>query len=238
MFSKLCNPLNFNHTQRSKSSVKYIVVHYTAGKNDTARNNLEYFHREKVGASAHYFVDEKEVCNSVPWYNVAWHCGGNRTGQGGSVYGQCTNYNSIGVEMCSRVDAAGAYYFADETISNCATFVAQLMKEYKIPIDRVVRHYDVTGKICPAPFIDERTWKAFKNLVMRKYNNESGEWSMETTKYFEKLEEIPVGELRNTVATFVENDIIRGNGSGLHLSEDMVRVMVFCKRYMDSVIPG
>ncbi|MFR7442983.1 MAG: hypothetical protein ACLUUO_05300 [Sellimonas intestinalis] len=39
------------------------------------------------------------------------------------------------------------------------------MKQYNIPIDRVIRHYDVTGKLCPAYFVDETAWAAFKAKI-------------------------------------------------------------------------
>ena len=39
-------------------AVKYIVVHYTANDGDTAKNNADYYARESIKASAHYFVDE------------------------------------------------------------------------------------------------------------------------------------------------------------------------------------
>ena len=41
----------------------------------------------------------------------------------------------------------------------------ELMEKYKITADRVVRHYDVTGKICPNPFVynhTDHTWEEFK----------------------------------------------------------------------------
>lgn len=231
MYFKRADLDNFSDMVRKRNQIEYIVIHYTANNGDTARNNVDYFRREKVGASAHYFVDGGEVACSVPWYNVAWHCGGTKGINGSSVYGKCKNTNSIGVEMCSRKDNAGAYYFTNETINKAAEFVAELMKEYNVPLDKVVRHYDVTGKNCPAPFIPESTWKAFKNLVLRKLGNVEEE---ETVKYYEKIDEIPKGELRNTIADLVERGIIKGNGNGLHLSEDMVRCIVFCNRLVNN----
>ena len=61
---KLCRIENY--TQKNRADTKYIVVHYTSNKGDTAKNNADYFAREKVGASAHFFVDENEIWESVP----------------------------------------------------------------------------------------------------------------------------------------------------------------------------
>ena len=221
MFTKLAHEMNYSQTRRTANKIKYIVVHYTGNDGDTARGNLLYFHENVVKASAHFFVDEKEICCSVPWDNVAWHCGAKSY-----VHEDCRNANSIGIEMCSRKDKDGAYYFHTQTVRRCAEFVAQQMKNYKIPIENVVRHYDVTGKLCPRPFVDNWEWLSFKELVLFYYKQKVGE----TMTYYETIESIPAGEQREIVRELVEKGVIKGNGSGLHLSSDMTRMFVFLKR--------
>ena len=231
MYIRMANKENYLKAGRKKSDIKYIVVHYTANNGDTARNNLEYYAREVVKASAHYYVDENEVCCSVPWYDVAYHCGGkNYKGTTPKFYAACRNFNSIGVEMCSRRDAAGAYYFKDEVILRTAVFVAQLMEEYDVPIERVIRHYDVTGKRCPAPFIDERTWAAFKELIQKQRKEKESEKMAEKEVVYKKVEEIPAGEFRETIRELIEKGVVKGSGTGLNLTYDMVRMLVFMRR--------
>jgi len=91
-----------------------------------------------------------------------WHCGGGLQGSGGhSFYQICTNYNSIGIEcgVCyteNVKDASGdsnKWYFTEETQESLVYLVSKLMDEYNIPINHVIRHYDVTGKICPNPYV-------------------------------------------------------------------------------------
>lgn len=231
MYTRVANRANYLHAGRKKSDIKYIVVHYTANDGDTARNNLDYYAREVVKASAHYYVDENEVCCSVPWDDVAYHCGGAKyRGTNPKFNGVCRNFNSISVEMCSRKDAAGAYYFKDEVILRTAVFVAQLMEEYDVPIERVIRHYDVTGKPCPRPFVDDRTWAAFKNLVLKqREEKEVGNVPKEEVVY-KKLEDIPAGEFRETIRELVELGVVKGSGTGLNLTYDMVRMLVFMRR--------
>ena len=36
------------------------------------------------------------------------------------------------------------------------------MKKYNVPIDNVIRHFDVNGKHCPAPMMNSKVWAAFK----------------------------------------------------------------------------
>lgn len=219
---------NFSEVHRKADDIKFIVVHYTGNNGDTARNNLRYYSSNIVKASAHFFVDEKEVCCSVPFDSVAWHCGTTWEYR----HKTCRNANSIGVEMCSRRYENGTYYFKSETVELAAQFIAQQMRIYKIPIENVVRHYDVTGKLCPKPFVNSATWDGFKRKVVSYYNGEVQEKEKEGLQvtYYEKLEEIPAGEQREVVRKLMDRGTIKGNGAGLHLSSDMVRMMVFNNR--------
>lgn len=146
-----------NYAKGRSKAVEYIVVHFTANNGDTAAGNLNYFANNKVSASAHYFVDENEVCQSVKESDVAYHCGAKKYRHGG-----CRNGNSIGIEMCSRKDGNGRYYIKEEVVKRTAELVKELMKKYGIPKSRVLRHYDVTGKNCPAPFVENGVlWRDF-----------------------------------------------------------------------------
>lgn len=228
MYSKKPHAGNYNDRVRDKKEITHIVVHFTANDKDTARGNLNYFAGNLVKASAHFFVDEREVCASVPELCIAYHCGGKKyLGTYPEFYGVCYNSNSIGVEMCSRKFEDGTgFYFLDETVKNAARLVAELMKKYDIPMRNVIRHYDVTGKNCPQPFVyDEGEWTSFKRLVASFLEDDS--------MYYEKLEDIPAGELRETVKFCVDKGIVKGTGNGLHLTMDNIRMLVFCKRMID-----
>lgn len=144
-----------NYRAGRTAPVRYIVVHYTANKGDTAKNNADYFARTTTKTSAHYFVDEKEVWQSVREKDTAYHCGANTY-----KHPFCRNGNSIGVEMC-LLDKSGN--IRPGTIDTALSVVRQLMAAYDIPIDRVLRHYDVTGKNCPRPMVENpQLWEQFK----------------------------------------------------------------------------
>jgi N-acetylmuramoyl-L-alanine amidase len=150
-----------NYTKGRTGAVLYIVVHYTANDGDTAKGNCNYFAQAGRNASAHYFVDKSEVWQSVEESDTAWHCGTT-----GKYYCSARNSNSIGVELCSHKDSKGNYYFDAATVTNAVQLVKALMKKYNIPADRVVRHYDVTHKLCPAPFVNNGTqWNEFKKRL-------------------------------------------------------------------------
>lgn len=138
-------------------------MHFTANNGDTALGNTNYF-KSYRGASAHYFVDENSVYQSVEDKNIAWHCGAKKY-----KHSTCRNSNSIGVELCSRKDSNGNYYFKDKTVDNAVETVKMLMVKYNVPIANVIRHYDVTGKVCPEPFVrNNKEWNDFKNRIVEE----------------------------------------------------------------------
>ena len=152
-----------NFALQSNKQNLYLTIHYTANNGDTAYNNTQYFKTEYRGASANYFVDENEIWQCVRDEDIAWHCGAE------VYYNNCRNENSIGIEMCSRKYDNGAYYFKDETIKNTIELVKYLMKLYNIPIENVVRHYDVTRKVCPRPYVNNvALWNDFKSQLLIK----------------------------------------------------------------------
>ena len=199
-----------NYGGKRAGTIRYIVVHYTAGRNDTAENNGRYFAREQVGASAHYFVDENTVVQSVPDGEVAWHCGGSSY-----CHPHCRNSNAIGVEICSKWED-GSYWFAPEAMERAKVLIRWLMEKYEIPAERVLRHYDVTGKLCPAPFVGrgQTAWESFKGgLVM-----------------YQTMEEVPLWA-KSAVQKLVDSGALQGEENGeLNLSMDLTRTLVILDR--------
>ena len=151
--TNIANKANYG-AKRQLSKIKYIVIHYTGNDGDTDEGNGKFFKNNIVKASAHYFVDDDSVTQSVPDDYVANSVGGkkyadcNKTG-GGKFHNKCTNTNSISIELCDDVKN-GVVYPSAKTIANAVEFVKAKMKEYGIPAANVIRHFDVTGKHCPA----------------------------------------------------------------------------------------
>ena len=227
-----CDPSNYRAGRTQP--VRYIVMHYTANNGDTARNNCDYYHR--VGglqASAHYFCDEHGAMQSVREGDTAWHCGA----EAGRRYWhpECRNGNSIGIEMCSRKRADGSYYIKPETVANAATLAREIMQRYGIDTDHVLRHYDVTGKRCPMPWVDDPAqWVAFKDMLTPEHPNEEEEEDMVR---YNKIEDVP-DWAQDTVRALMDAGALKGDEHGcIDLSRDMVRGMVIGKRYADARSP-
>lgn len=148
------------------SRIKYIVIHYTGNDGDTAYSNTKYFKTEYRGASAHYFVDETSIWQCVLDEDVAWHCGTTGT----YYHPECRNTNSIGIELCSK-KKDGKYYIPEETIERAIELINYLRQLYNIPVENILRHYDITHKNCPAPFVEDKTqWDNF--LAKIKHDDE------------------------------------------------------------------
>ncbi len=168
---------------RGSNPIKFIVCHYLGVPN---ADNPDLY---GGGYGGHYNIqrDGQIFLAANPKTDVVWQCGGGLQGSGGhSFYQVCTNYNSIGIEcgVCytdtSAKDGDGdnnKWYFTETTQKSLVYLVSKLMDEYNISIDHVIRHYDVTGKICPNPYVKNNglngnwTWDEFINNVKQYRSN-------------------------------------------------------------------
>lgn len=162
--NKKLTTVNFNNTNNT-GRIKYIVIHYV-GALGGAEANCNYYKSVNRNASAHYFVGfDGEIWQCVEDGDVAWHCGAKSY-----KHPECRNSNAIGIEMCVRKKNTASmsasdkdWYFEDATVKATIELTKELMKKYNVPVDRVIRHYDVTGKTCPAPYVhDAAAWNNFK----------------------------------------------------------------------------
>lgn len=222
---------NFRTASRRPSDIHYLVIHFTANDGDSAKNNADYFAREAPGASAHFFVDEREIWQSVKEKDIAWHCGT----RGMYFHPYCRNANSLGVELCSR-KRGEKYYFTPETVKNAQQFVRSLMKRYGIPAENVVRHYDVTHKNCPAPFVEDAgAWQKFKAGLMEQAKEDNmtekqvKQLIEQSKTVFDTEEAVPEWG-RATIEKLTKRGLLRGEDGKLALTEEMLRVFVVLDR--------
>lgn len=158
-----CNANNYGNA--ASRNIKYIVVHYTGNNADTALNNVKYFQGSGRRASAHFFVDDISIYQSVELRDTAWHCGTS----GAYAHAECRNANSIGIEMC----CSGNYIVSEKTKENAIYLCAYLCKTIGINANEVdqyvLRHYDVTNKSCPKQMAgaNNAEWTKFKSDVKK-----------------------------------------------------------------------
>ena len=235
---KGCNPSNYRKGR--EFPVHWIVLHFTANNGDTAKNNADYFaNNANLRASAHYFVDPNGIYQSVKDSDTAWHCGRER---GGSYYNDCRNANSIGIEMCS-VKRNGVYVIPEDTMKRAAKLTRELMAKYHIPVSRVCRHYDVTRKNCPEPWIrNPQLWEKFKTMLTEKEVEDMTEAQTraiakqeianaeKAKKVYDTVDAVPAWG-KATVQKLVNKGFLQGDDQGkLALTTDLLRLLVINDR--------
>jgi len=181
--------------------IKYIVIHYF-GDLASAEAVANYFYGTEAQASAHYCVDDTSIWQCVLDEDIAGHCGGNGIGE---YKGICTNDNSIGIEVrpyktniITELEIDRDWYFHDATINNVIDLTQMLMNKYNVPVENVIRHFDVTGKWCPRPFMGNdintyyRTtgnekWRDFKKKLEKNQTIEQENFNRLMDNYLKKL---------------------------------------------------
>ncbi|WP_423249639.1 peptidoglycan recognition protein family protein [Bacillus thuringiensis] len=119
---------------------------------------MAYMIRNNNEVSFHIAVDDKEAVQGIPLERNAWACGdGNGSG----------NRKSISVEICYSLSGGDRYYKAED---NAAIVVAQMMKQYNIPISKVRTHQSWSGKNCPHRMLAEGRWNHFIERVQHVYH--------------------------------------------------------------------
>jgi N-acetylmuramoyl-L-alanine amidase len=152
--------------------VRGIVMHWTATNGATDENEQSFFDGSDGGgsryASAHFFVDRDSSTLIIPLDEVAYHANEKpckiaklQATSGGYIGG--ANLTAIGIEMCVEKDGT----IHPDTIARAADIVAELCKRFNLnPLTDIYRHFDITGKNCPAPWVSNpQQFVDFKNSV-------------------------------------------------------------------------
>lgn len=152
------SPYNFT----PGNSVQFIRIH-DVGTVSTAENNANFFATGYRAASAHYFVDDVSIWQTVEDYNSSWDVGDGYNANLGCWMSPITNFNGISIEGCLVAPKT----MTDKTFYNMVELTKYLMKKYNLPPERVVRHNDASGKVCPGSMSANNwaKWKEFKRLI-------------------------------------------------------------------------
>ena len=137
--------------------INNIVIHYVGNPNTSAKNNRDYFDKVSTTVSSHFIVGlDGEVIQCVPIYER-------------SAASNNRNKDTISIETC-HPDESGK--FNENTYNSLIKLTAYLCYEFDLSQDDVIRHYDVTGKICPKYYVEnEEEWENFKSDVKKAIKN-------------------------------------------------------------------
>ena len=155
MSVELLTPNPYSRPQTATDKITGIVIHYVANPGSTAEQNRSYFEGLKDShetyASSHFIVGlEGEIIQCVPTSEVAYASNDR-------------NHDTVSIEVC-HPDETGK--FNDATYDSLVELTGWLCEYLEVPVDNVIRHYDVTGKLCPLYFVEhEDAWEQFKDDV-------------------------------------------------------------------------
>lgn len=148
-------PNEYSRPQTSLDKVNYIVVHYTANPGTDADANINYFDSlkdtEETYASAHFVIGlDGTIEQCIPLNEIAYASNER-------------NKDSISIECC-HPDESGEFNVS--TYNSLVYLVAKLADYYGVDRDHIIRHYDVTGKLCPKYYVENPDrWEVFKDYV-------------------------------------------------------------------------
>ena len=150
---KLLTPNPYSRPELSLEEVNGIVVHYVANPGSTGWENRHYFeglsesHETKAGA--HFIIGlDGTIIQCVPLSELTY-CSNSR------------NADTISIDCCHPEEDGK---FTEETYNSLVKLCRWLINYYGLDKEDVIRHYDVTGKLCPLYFVEhEDAWEEFKN---------------------------------------------------------------------------
>ena len=161
--SIIYKPLSVHVTKYSRTP-KYLAIHFTASSNSKPGRALSIYNTFiNRQASADFVVDDRDIVQFNPDIKnyYCWAVGDKKQSSKGGArfYDKANNKNTISIEICSTCNPATSaavskpnhdgWLFTDNTLNNAVKLSKIIMKKYNIPIENVIRHYDITGKLCP-----------------------------------------------------------------------------------------
>ncbi|WP_042351585.1 peptidoglycan recognition protein family protein [Bacillus massiliigorillae] len=131
--------------------VKDIVIHYVGNPGTTAQQNRDFYNSPQSEVSSHFVIGlEGEIIQAIPL----------------SEKSSATNWrnnDTISIEVC-HPDETGQ--FTQASYNSLVKLTAWLREQCNLDVNHIIRHYDVTGKLCPLYFVEhEDKWEQFKEDV-------------------------------------------------------------------------
>ena len=154
-------PFNQYNRPNQKQTPKKICIHYTGNRGSGAIANARYYLNVGAGmfknspastwTSAQYIIGLSGECiQCVPDNYISQSASGN-------------NKNVIHIEVCYQNNNGK---FEDVSVETLKELVSSLMTKYRIAEKNVVRHYDLTGKLCPIYYVQQPDeWKKLKSYI-------------------------------------------------------------------------
>ena len=164
---RFLDPNPFSRPQLALKKVHAIVVHYTANPGVDAVANRNYFNnlpkanerkQKKTYASSHFVIGlDGTIVQCIPLEEMAYASNDR-------------NSDTVSIECCHKKENGK---FTAQTQAALIQLCTYLCIKFDLTEENLIRHYDVTGKICPKYFVEHPdAWEPFKKDVgmeLKKY---------------------------------------------------------------------
>ncbi len=139
---------NTARTGAELDGVNNIVIHYVGNPATSAQNNRDYFNKSSTGVSSHFVVGlDGEIIQCVPLWEK-------------SAASNHRNNDTISIEVC-HPDKSGR--FNEATYNSVIKLTAWLLFKFGLDETAIIRHYDITEKLCPLYYVEhEDEWNNLK----------------------------------------------------------------------------
>ena len=164
---RFLDPNPFSRPHLALKKVHAIVVHYTANPGVDAVANRNYFNnlpkanerkQKKTYASSHFVIGlDGTIVQCIPLEEMAYASNDR-------------NSDTVSIECCHKKENGK---FTAQTQAALIQLCTYLCIKFDLTEENLIRHYDVTGKICPKYFVEHPdAWETFKKDVgmeLKKY---------------------------------------------------------------------
>ena len=166
---KIINAISSASVPHWGNKKQYIAIHYlgVVGQSHELASD---------GTGAHYYIYwDGTIYQRCSHDAIVWAVG--TAGYYTQKHPVARNANTISIEMCCKCDGDSTsaddpkWYFTEATQEACVWLVKKLRRELDIPVENVLRHYDIVNKVCPAPYVHNNkyrtswTWSEFKSRI-------------------------------------------------------------------------
>lgn len=153
---RFLDPNPFSRPQLALKKVHAIVVHYTANPGVDAVANRNYFNnlpkanerkQKKTYASSHFVIGlDGTIVQCIPLEEMAYASNDR-------------NSDTVSIECCHKKENGK---FTAQTQAALIQLCTYLCIKFDLTEENLIRHYDVTGKICPKYYVEhEDAWNTF-----------------------------------------------------------------------------
>ena len=155
---ELLTPNDYSRPQTALDTVNNLVIHYVGNAGSSAMDNRNYFESLKDShersASSHFVIGlSGEIVQCIPISEIAY-ASKNR------------NNDTISIECCHPGDDG---QFNEYTYWSLVELSAWLCKKFHLNPQEILRHYDVTEKLCPLYYVEHPDeWQTLKDTIERR----------------------------------------------------------------------